>query len=90
MFVQGDWRGDGREELFWYKFHMQRDGTGELWFPDGVFHMFDFMGDRADEVITLAPGLMRVWGYRGANASGARVRRSAEYLRDVMVNHTHY
>ena len=69
---------------------MQRDGTGELWFPDGVFHMFDFMGDRADEVITLAPGVMRVWGYRGANASGARARRSAEYLRDAMVNHTHY
>ena len=90
VFVQGDWRGDGREELFWYKFHMQRDGTGELWFPDGVFHMFDFMGDRADEVITLAPGVMRVWGYRGANASGARARRSAEYWRDVMVNHTHY
>ena len=31
--------------------------------------MFDFMGDRADEVITLAPGVMRVWGYRGANAT---------------------
>jgi hypothetical protein len=90
VFVQGDWRGDGREELFWYKFHMGRDGTGELWFPDGVFHMFDFMGDRAEEVITLAPGVMRVWGYRAANANGARVRRSADYLRDVVVNHTHY
>jgi hypothetical protein len=90
VFVQGDWRGDGRERLFWYKFHMKEDGTGELWLPDGVFHMFDFMGDRADEVITLAPGVMRVWGWRGAKADGARVRRSADYLRDVVVNHTHY
>ena len=90
VFVQGDWRGDGREQLFWYKFHMKDDGTGELFFPDGVFHMFDFMGDRADEVITLAPGTMRVWGYRGARADGARARRSREYLRDAVVNHTHY
>jgi hypothetical protein len=52
--------------------------------------MFDFMGDRADEVITLGPGVMRVWGSRGARADGARVRRSADYRRDVVVNHTHY
>jgi hypothetical protein len=90
VFVQGDWRGDGRERLFWYKFHLKEDGTGELWFPDGVFHMFDFMGDRADEVITLGPGVMRVWGSRGARADGARVWRSADYRRDVVVNHTHY
>ena len=90
VFVQGDWRGDGREQLFWHKFHLRGDGTGELWFPDGVFHMFDFMGDRAEEVITLAPGVMRVWGSRGARADGARVRRSADYRRDVVANHTHY
>ena len=90
VFVQGDWRGDGRDQLFWYKFHLKDDGTGELFFPDGVFHMFDFLGDRADEVITLAPGMMRVWGSRGARADGTRVRRSADYRRDVVVNHTHY
>jgi len=90
VFVQGDWRGDGREELFWYKFHLRGDGTGELYFPNDVFHMFDYMGDRAEEVITLAPGFMRVYGHRGARADGARVRRSADYLRDRVVNHTHY
>ena len=90
VFVQGDWRGDGREELFWYRFHLRGDGTGELFFPNDVFHMFDFLGDRAEEVITLAPGFMRVYGYRGARADGARVRRSADYLRDRVVNHTHY
>lgn len=90
MFVQGDWRGDGREQLFWYKFHMGGDGRGELYFPDGVYHMFDFLGDRAEEVITLAPGMLRVWSHRGANASGTRVARSPEYLRNAVVNHTHY
>jgi hypothetical protein len=90
VFVQGDWRGDGRDQLFWYKFHLRGDGTGELWFPDGVFHMFDFMGDRADEVITLSPGFMRVYGSRGAKANGARVKRSLEYTREHVVNHTHY
>ncbi|HEU4721424.1 MAG TPA: FG-GAP-like repeat-containing protein [Gemmatimonadaceae bacterium] len=90
VFVQGDWRGDGRQQLFWHKFHLRGDGTGELWFPDGVFHMFDVMGDRADEVVTLAPGVMRVWGSSGANANGTRARRSAEWLREQVVNHTHY
>jgi hypothetical protein len=50
----------------------------------------DFMGDRADEVITLAPGVMRVWGSRGANGAGTRVRRSRDYLREQVVNHAHY
>lgn len=90
VFVQGDWKGDGREELFWYKFRMGGDGRGELYFPDQVYHMFDFLGDRAEEVVTLGAGTMRVYGYRGANANGARAARSPEYLRSVMVNHTHY
>ena len=29
-------------------------GAGELYFPDPVFHMFDFMGQGAEEVITLS------------------------------------
>ncbi len=90
VFVQGDWKGNGREELFWYKFRMGGDGRGELYFPDGVFHMFDFLGDRAEEVVTLGAGKLRVYGYRGADAAGKRVARSADYLRNVVVNHTHY
>ena len=90
VFVQGDWKGNGGEELFWYKFHLKPDGRGELYFPDDVFHMFDYMGDRADEVITLGLGVMRVYGWRGANADGARTARSADHLRNAVVNHTHY
>ena len=49
VFVKGDWRGDGGEALFWYKFRMQADGTGQLYFGEQVFHMFDFLGDAAEE-----------------------------------------
>ena len=90
VFVQGDWKGDGREELFWYKFRMGGDGRGELYFPDQVYHMFDFLGDRAEEVVTLGAGKLRVYGFRGAAADGRRAARTPEYLRNVMVNHTHY
>jgi hypothetical protein len=90
VFVQGDWKGDGSEHLFWYKFRMGLDGRGQLYFPDGVFHMFDLLGDGAEEVITLSPGKLRVYGYRGADPNGTRVVRSPEYLRSTVVNHTHY
>lgn len=90
VFVKGDWRGDGGEELFWYKFRMQADGTGELYFGEQVFHMFDFLGDAAEEVITLENGWLRVYGYAGADAEGARLPRDADYLRHRMSNHTHY
>jgi hypothetical protein len=90
VFVKGDWKGDGTEELFWYKFHMNSQGEGELYFGEPVFHMFDFLGDRAEEVITLERGKLRVYGYAGADPDGPRVPRSAEYLRDVVANHTHY
>ena len=52
--------------------------------------MFVFMGDRAEEVITRGAGVMRVYGWRGANAGGGRVARSLDYLRNSVVNHTHY
>ena len=45
-FVKGDWRGDGREELFWYKFKMTDEGRGVLYFKQDVYHMFDFLGVR--------------------------------------------
>jgi hypothetical protein len=90
VFVKGDWRGDGRDQLFWYKFAMNRDGTGTLYFPDQVFHMFDFLGDRAEEVITLESGALRVYGYSGADADAPREARDADYLRHRVANHTHY
>ena len=90
VFVKGDWRGDGREALFWYKFRMLPDGRGDLHFGEGVFHMFDFLGDAAEEVITLDRGVLRVYGYRGADHEAAAEPRDAEYLRAVVANHTHY
>jgi hypothetical protein len=90
VFAQGDWKGDGQEELFWYKFHLTPQGRGELYFPDDVYQMFDFLGGKAEEVVTLAPGVMRVWGYAGADGQAPRVRHTDEYLRDRVANLTHY
>lgn len=90
VFVKGDWKGDGEEALFWYKFAMQGDGRGRLYFPDQVFHMFDFLGDAAEEVITLEGEVLRVYGYRGADTAAPRVERSLDYLRHRVANHTHY
>lgn len=90
VFVKGDWTGNGREELFWYKFRMRDDGRGELYFPEQVYHMFDFLGDSAEEVITLQNGTLRVYGYRHASPQGARVKRTPAYLRNRVANHTHY
>ena len=89
-FVKGDWRGDGKEELFWYKFRMNEKGKGELYFEDPVYHMFDFMGDGAEEVITLADGRLKVYGYRGGDPQGERAAHSLEYLRNRVANHTDY
>ena len=90
VFVKGDWRGNGREELFWHKFRMRGDGRGELYFAEPVFHMFDFLGDRAEEVITLEGGVLRVYGWRGAEHAAKPDARDPEYLRNTVVNHTHY
>lgn len=88
-FVKGDWRGNGTAELFWYKFHLNSDGKGTLYFGEPVYHMLAFMGDGAEQVITLnnASGILRVYGSR--NAKRRSVKRDAEYLRKV-ANHTHY
>ncbi|MCS6954226.1 MAG: hypothetical protein NZM33_15360 [Bryobacteraceae bacterium] len=88
-FVKGDWDGDGADELFWYKFRLDRQGRGVLYFEDPVYHMFDFTGSGRDEVITLAGGIMRVYG-----CAAPRGRRSArldpDRFRWKVTNHTHY
>lgn len=90
VFVRGDWRGDGGDELFWYKFRMTEHGRGEIYFGEPVFHMFDFLGDGAEEVVTLERGRVRIYGHSGADPEGARAPRDTEYLRHRMTNHTHY
>jgi hypothetical protein len=89
-FVKGNWRGDGKDQLFWYKFMINDMGTGKLFFPDGVFHMFDFMGKGAEEVITLNRGFLRVYGSKNASYNNKDSKKNLIYLKNTVVNHTHY
>jgi hypothetical protein len=89
-FVKGNWKGDGVDELFWHKFHINDKGTGTLYFPEMVFHMFDFMGKGAEEVISLGRGVMRVYGYKNAHYSNKDSKKNLMYLKNTVVNHTHY
>ena len=89
VFVKGDWRGDGGEDLFWHLFKMAKNGEGILYFSEPVYHMFDFMGDRAEEVITMQDDLLRVYGYRRANHSKEMIKRDLEYWRSRLANHDH-
>lgn len=88
-FVKGDWDGDGADDLFWYKFRLNEQGRGVLYFEDPVYHMFDFTGSGRDEAITLAGGTLRVYG-----CASPRGRRSGQpdpnRLRWKVTNHTHY
>jgi len=88
-FVKGFWNGK-TEQLFWYKFKIEENGKGKLYFPDPVFHMFDFTGDGAEEVITLGSGYLRVWGSKTALRSGKDRKKDIIYLKNTVVNHTHY
>lgn len=88
-FVLGNWKGKGKPQLFWYKFRIDENGKGDLYFPDGVFHMFDFTGRGAEEVITLSRGVLRVFGSKSASYS-KDLKQDLNYLRTKVVNHTHY
>jgi len=87
-FVRGDWYGDGKKEFFWHKFRLEDDGRGTLYFKEPVYHMFDFVGNGAEQVITWDRTVMRVYGYRGVKAK--TVTRDSEYMRNSVANHTHY
>ncbi|MBE7169289.1 MAG: hypothetical protein INR73_01800 [Williamsia sp.] len=89
-FVKGNWQGDGYNYLFWYKFKLDETGRGRLFFPDPVFHLFDFQGKGAEEVVTLNRGLLRVYGCKTAYHSGKDAKKNLLYLKNVVVNHTHY
>ncbi|MEX0778890.1 MAG: hypothetical protein WD037_04100 [Balneolales bacterium] len=91
VFVRGNWDGHGEDELFWYKFKIGKNGKGRLHFSEPVFHMFDFVGNGVDEVITLGNGVLRVYGNRNANQAARPDRKTdPEYLRRNVANHTHY
>jgi hypothetical protein len=52
--------------------------------------MFDFLGKGAEEVITLGNGYLRVWGNKRAVYSGKDRKKDLIYLKNSVVNHTHY
>lgn len=87
-FVRGDWYGDGKKEFFWHKFKLEDDGRGTLFFKEPVYHMFDFLGNGAEQVITEDRGVLRVYGYR--DVKPRKVVRDSEYKRNSIANHTHY
>lgn len=88
-FVKGAWNGKD-DQLFWYKFKMKDNGKGKLYFPDPVFHMFDFMGKGAEEVITLSNGNLRIWGSKTTVYTNKDRKKDLMYLKNTVVNHTHY
>jgi hypothetical protein len=88
-FVKGDWYGTGQDQLFWFKFKIKDNGEGEFYFPDPVFHMFDFNGNGAAEVITLRRDTLRVYGSQSAHLSEDK-KKNLRYLQRHVVNHTHY
>ncbi|MGH9720695.1 MAG: hypothetical protein ACRD8O_10820 [Bryobacteraceae bacterium] len=87
-FVRGDWYGDGKTQHFWYKFKLGDDGSGTLFFKDPVYHMFDFVGNGAEQVIAFERSVLRVYGRRGVKPK--TVHRDSEYIRNSIANHTHY
>lgn len=94
-FVRGDWYGNGKRTYFWYRFKLEPDGAGTLFFKGEVYHMFDFDHTGAEQVITLEGGggpngsmqILRVYG--NTNVVPHLVKRDADY-RKIIANHTHY
>jgi hypothetical protein len=90
-FVKGDFKGDGRNALFWQRFRIEPDGTGTIAFPDEVFHMFDFMGTGNDQVITVGRGgIVRIYGYKNAKSNPTAAKSDPVYRAHSISNHTHY
>jgi hypothetical protein len=90
-FAKGDFKGDGRNVLFWQRFRIEPDGTGTIAFPDEAFHMFDFMGTGNDQVITVGRnGMVRVYGYKNAKPNPTAEKRDPVYRAHAISNHTHY
>lgn len=65
------------------------DGTGELVAPYDIYHMFDFMGRGAEELIVRGPGVIQVYGSSKVTRQPGPVHRDAEYKKKI-ANHTHY
>ncbi|HVT88196.1 MAG TPA: PQQ-binding-like beta-propeller repeat protein [Tepidisphaeraceae bacterium] len=91
-FVKGDFKGEGKNMLFWQRFRIEPDGRGTLAFPEEAFHMFDFLGIGNDQVITVGRGgIVRIYGYKGVeNHAPAPSKIDPVYRAHSISNHTHY
>jgi hypothetical protein len=89
-FAAGNWKGKGKKEVFWYKFKLNENGEGDLYFPDEVYHMFDFTGRGAEEIITQTRASLKVYGSRSAFHTGKDMKADLNYLKSRVINHTHY
>ena len=90
-FAKGDFKGDGKNVLFWQRFRIEPDGTGTIAFPDEVFHMFDFMGTGNDQAITVGRnGMVRVYGFKDAKPNPSAEKTDPVYRAHSISNHTHY
>ncbi len=90
-FAKGDFKGAGKNTLFWQRFRIESDGTGTIAFPDEVFHMFDFMGTGNDQAITVGRnGMVRIYGAKNAQPNPTAEKRDPVYRAHSISNHTHY
>src|SRR5258706_13178879 len=77
---------NSRDATLWPRFC--DDGRGTQFFNEPAYHMFDFLGNGAEQVITFERTLVRVYGYR--NVKPKFVKRDSEYQRNSAANHTQY
>jgi outer membrane protein assembly factor BamB len=90
-FAKGDFKGDGKNVLFWQRFRIEPDGTGTIAFPDEVFHMFDFMGTGNDQAIAVGRnGAVRIYGAKDAKPNPSAAKTDPVYRAHNISNHTHY
>ena len=74
--------------LFWYKFRLTEEGKGVLSFKQDVYHMFDFMGTGAEQVIAHGGTSLLIYGHRDAKSKPSK--RGEDYNYKKIANHTHY
>ena len=67
---------------------MTDEGRGVLYFKQDAYHMFDFMGTGAEQVIARGGTTLQVYGYRHARPRAGLIRDFNYWKR--VANHTHY
>ena len=81
---------DNGLEIVLVESHTLAKFTGELYFRDTVYQMFDFDGSGHDDVITHGGGGIRVYACKTAKPSPKRVVKDPNVLRWKVANQTEY